>query len=37
LAHGLGFLVDHRGTRRISAGEARLILDAPPDVDIYPT
>ena len=34
--HGLGFLVDHRGTRRISAGEARLILDAPPDVDIYP-
>ena len=35
--HGLGFLVDHRGTRRISAGEARLILDAPPDVDIYPT
>jgi hypothetical protein len=35
--HGLGFLVDHRGTRRISADEARLILDAPPDVDIYPT
>ena len=34
--HGLGFLVDHRGTRRISAGEARLILDAPPGVDIYP-
>jgi hypothetical protein len=34
--HGLGFLVDHRGTRRINAGEARLILDAPPGVDIYP-
>jgi hypothetical protein len=34
--HGLGLLVDHRGTRRISAGEARLILDAPPGVDIYP-
>jgi hypothetical protein len=34
--HGLGFLVDNRGTRRISAGEARLILDAPPGVDTYP-
>ena len=34
--HGLGLLVDHGGTRRISAGEARLILDAPPGVDIYP-
>jgi hypothetical protein len=34
--HGLGFLVDHRGTRRISAGEARLIIDAPPGVDIFP-
>jgi hypothetical protein len=34
--HGLGFLVDHRGTRRISEGQARLILDAPPGVDIYP-
>ena len=34
--HGLGFTVDHHGTRRISAGEARLILDAPPGVDIYP-
>jgi hypothetical protein len=33
--HGLGFLVDHRGTRRISAGEARLIIDAPPGLDIY--
>jgi hypothetical protein len=34
--HGLGFLVDHRGTRSISAGEARFIIDAPPGVDIYP-
>jgi hypothetical protein len=34
--HGLGFLVDHRGTRQISADEARLIIDAPPGVDIYP-
>jgi hypothetical protein len=34
--HGLGFLVDHRGTRPISAGEARIILDAPPGVDLYP-
>lgn len=34
--HGLGFLVDHRGTREISAGEARVILGAPPGVDIYP-
>jgi hypothetical protein len=34
--HGLGFLVDHNGTRPITAREARLILDAPPGVDIYP-
>jgi hypothetical protein len=34
--HGLGFLIDHRGTRRISAGEARFIIDAPPGVDIFP-
>ena len=34
--HGLGYLVDHRGTRRISAKHARMILDAPPGVDIYP-
>ena len=33
---GLGFVIDHTGTRRISAGEARLILGAPPGVDIYP-
>jgi hypothetical protein len=35
--HGLGFLVDHRGTCRISAKHARMILDSPPGVDIYPT
>jgi hypothetical protein len=29
-------VLDHRGTRSISAGEARFILDAPPGVDIYP-
>jgi hypothetical protein len=34
--HGLGYLVDHRGTRRISTKHARMILDAPPGVDIYP-
>jgi hypothetical protein len=34
--HGLGFLVDHRGTRRISRKHALMILDAPPGVDIYP-
>ena len=34
--HGLGFIVDHRGTRRISRKHARMILDAPPGVDIYP-
>ena len=34
--HGLGFLVDHRGTRPISNHEAQLILDAPAGVDIYP-
>ena len=34
--HGLAFIVDHRGTRRISRKHARMILDAPPGVDIYP-
>ena len=33
--HGLGFLVDHTGTRRITRAEARLILEAPPGVDVY--
>jgi hypothetical protein len=34
--HGLGYLVDARGTRRISYKHARMLLDAPPGVDIYP-
>ena len=34
--HGLGFIVDHQGTRRISQTHARMILDAPPGVDLYP-
>jgi hypothetical protein len=34
--HGLGYLVDHQGTRRISNKHAQMILDAPPGVDIYP-
>jgi hypothetical protein len=34
--HELGYLVDARGTRRISAKHAQMILDAPPGVDIYP-
>lgn len=34
--HGLGFLVDHEGTHRISAEDARLIIGAPPGLDIYP-
>ncbi|WP_168218551.1 hypothetical protein [Nocardioides eburneiflavus] len=33
--HGLGFLVDHTGTHRIHPEKARLILEAPPGVDIY--
>ncbi len=33
--HGLGFLVDHRGTRPIPERHARMIHDAPPGVDIY--
>ena len=34
--HGLGFLVDHTGTHRIHPEKARMILDAPVGVDIYP-
>ncbi len=33
--HGLGFLVDHAGSHRIHPEEARMILDAPPGVDLY--
>ena len=34
--HGLAFIVDQHGTRRIPVRHARMILDAPPGVDIYP-
>lgn len=34
--HGLGFLVDHRGTHPIPREQAEMIHDAPPGVDIYP-
>lgn len=34
--HGLGFLVDHTGTHRIHPEKARMVLDAPPGVDVYP-
>lgn len=33
--HGLAFLVDHRGTRRIDPHHAREMLEAPPGVDLY--
>ena len=33
--HGLGFLVDHTGTHRIHPEKARLILEAPPGIDVY--
>ncbi len=33
--HGLGFLVDHAGTHRIHPEDARMILDAPPGVDLH--
>jgi hypothetical protein len=35
--HELGYLVDHRGTRRLDPEHARMIIDAPPGVDVYPT
>jgi hypothetical protein len=35
--HGLGFLVDHTGTHRISREHAEAILDAPAGVDLYPS
>src|SRR5688572_33114170 len=35
--HGLGFLVDHTGTHRIPAEHAAMIIEAPPEVDLYPT
>lgn len=33
--HGLAFLVDHTGTHRIHPETARMILEAPPGVDLY--
>lgn len=35
--HGLGFLVDHTGTRRVDPELVRAIIDAPSGVDLYPT
>ena len=35
--HGLGFLVDHRGTRPIPRAHAEMIIDAPPGLDLYPS
>ena len=35
--HGLGFLVDHAGTHRIHPEKARMMLEAPPGVDLYPS
>ncbi len=34
--HGLGFLVDHTGTREVTWAHARAIIDAPPGLDLYP-
>jgi hypothetical protein len=34
--HGLGYLVDHRGTHQIPAKHARMIIEAPMGCDIYP-
>ncbi len=33
--HGLAFLVDHLGTRRIDPEKARAMFEAPPGVDVY--
>ena len=34
--HGLGFIVDANGTRQITADEARMIIEAPRGLDMYP-
>ena len=34
--NGLGFLVDHTGTHRIDPDHARMIIEAPEGLDIYP-
>ena len=33
--HGITFVVDHLGTRRIDPDHARAMFDAPPGVDLY--
>jgi hypothetical protein len=33
--HGLAFLVDHTGTRRLTDQQAEAMLHAPPGVEIY--
>jgi hypothetical protein len=33
--HGLAFLIDHLGTRRIAPDKAREMFEAPPGVDLY--
>jgi hypothetical protein len=35
--HGLAFIVDHHGTRRVTLEHARMVIDAPPGLDLYPT
>jgi hypothetical protein len=34
--HGLGFIVDHTGTRQVPAQHARMVIDAPAGLDLYP-
>ena len=34
--HGLGFVVDHTGTRQVTLDHARAIINAPPGLDLYP-
>ena len=34
-AHGLAYLVDHLGTRRIDPDKAQAIFEAPPGVDLH--
>ncbi len=34
--HGLGFIVDYDGTRQVTGDKARMVIDAPVGVDIYP-
>ena len=34
--NGLGFIVDYDGTRQVTAEEARMVIEAPAGVEIYP-